>query len=435
MEKKALLIAILILSLLLLGVSGLFLYREYAPEPTPAQPARAVIVIGGESAYRIRVEKEDPVLRVAASYLSHLIAQRTGVALPLCGPEATEGRFVSLSLDEEEGPLYSLALDPGDDLRLRFHVRGEALACVYSLCEKWLTESCGMAEDGSLWIDRELIDKQLSALPCSLPGRLRILTQNLRCSNDDGENLIRDRAARLMRLIRAQSPDLIGTQETTAEWFNYFYVALGDEYAFFGASRDGLGTESGERNTIFYRKDRFELVDGDTFWLSDTPGQPSAFSGSSYPRICTWILFRDLATGGLFYYLNTHLDYEVSEKYGEFALLQLEVLFDGMDEVYARCGHYPVFLTGDFNRTPDSETYAFALTRMRDTRSDALADRSAIDYTYHNYGRAQKLLDYCLYQGDDVLVLDYEIVKNGYGGFISDHYGILTDTFWYGFLN
>ncbi|MCR5576599.1 MAG: endonuclease/exonuclease/phosphatase family protein [Oscillospiraceae bacterium] len=439
MEKKVFILVTFILSILLLTVSALFLYREYTAEQIPAPPARTEIVAGGESSYRIKLAEDDRVCRIAAEYLSYLIKERTGVSLALCGPEAEEGRFLLLALDEaetqKEAPPYSLTLDPDENLCLSFRVRGEELACVHSLCAQWLTDTCGMEEDGTLWISQELIDAQLTGLSCSLPGRLRILTQNLRKYDDGGGNLILDRAARLMRLIRAESLDLIGTQETSLDWFNYLNVALSDQYAFFGSSQNGIGQDSGERNTICYRRDRFDLIAGDTFWLSDSSDQPSTLADGFHRRICTWVLLKDLETGSSFYFVNTHLDYENSEDYGEQAMLQLEVLFAGMDAVYASHGVYPVFLTGDFNQTPGSKTYDLALSRMRDTRTDALVNRSTVDYTFHNYGRSRKLLDYCFYLGDKVLILDYEIMTNGYGGFVSDHYGVMTDAFLYGFIS
>ncbi len=42
------------------------------------------------------------------------------------------------------------------------------------------------------------------------------------------------------------------------------------DYASVGAGRDD-GVKAGEMNPVFYRKDRFDMVRTNTFWLSETP--------------------------------------------------------------------------------------------------------------------------------------------------------------------
>lgn len=45
------------------------------------------------------------------------------------------------------------------------------------------------------------------------------------------------------------------------------------EYAFTGRGRDD-GKDRGEHVAIFYRKDRFQLVEHGDFWLSENPAVP-----------------------------------------------------------------------------------------------------------------------------------------------------------------
>ena len=64
-------------------------------------------------------------------------------------------------------------------------------------------------------------------------------------------------------------PDLLGVQEP----YNYQVADLRaglSDYGFVGVGRND-GDEEGEFCGIFYRQDRFTLVDAGNFWLSDTP--------------------------------------------------------------------------------------------------------------------------------------------------------------------
>ncbi len=70
-------------------------------------------------------------------------------------------------------------------------------------------------------------------------------------------------------LIRRHEPDLIGLQEAELYQARDLIKLLG-EYDWIGVGRDD-GKEQGEATAILFRKSRFELVSGQTFWLSPTP--------------------------------------------------------------------------------------------------------------------------------------------------------------------
>ena len=62
-------------------------------------------------------------------------------------------------------------------------------------------------------------------------------------------------------------------------------------------------------NPIFYKTDKFEVLESGSFWYSETPNVPNTkFSDSYSPRMCNWAHFRVKATGKEFYYFNTHLE-------------------------------------------------------------------------------------------------------------------------------
>lgn len=116
-----------------------------------------------------------------------------------------------------------------------------------------------------------------------------------------------------------------------------------------GRGRDAGG--GGEYSAIFYRPDRVELLETETFWLSETPEVPGSRSwDAAIQRIVTWGKFRHRESGREFFHFNTHFDHVGEQSRRQSARLLLE----RMAEV---AGDAPVVLTGDLNATPDSAAY------------------------------------------------------------------------------
>ena len=253
------------------------------------------------------------------------------------------------------------------------------------------------------------------------PGiSIRVLSQNLRSGDDPDGNSIRERQPRFAELVNTYEPDLIGTQETTFGWNVYLKRVFGEEYAFVGCSREGRDATDGEWNTILYRKDRFALVDSDTFWLTATPQTVSAVSGAKCKRICTWALLRELESGVTVLFCNTHLDHSNDTVRGT----QAEYLIAGLQEFV---GKYPIFLTGDFNAQNTSAPYQTIKKVFADAHQKAKKRNTKVSYTFHGYGKSQKEIDFVFFDPAFAVPQEYCVVSDDFGGFVSDHYGILTD--------
>src|SRR3546814_6755240 len=95
-------------------------------------------------------------------------------------------------------------------------------------------------------------------------------------------------------------------------------------------------------SAIFYKKDRFRLLDHDTFWLSETPEVPSKGWDAALNRICTWGKFRDKESRKEFFYFNLHMDHRGKEARKKSTLLVLE-------KIREIAGKTHVILSGDFN--------------------------------------------------------------------------------------
>ncbi len=193
--------------------------------------------------------------------------------------------------------------------------------------------------------------------PAGDSGELRVLQFNIQTENGNSAPFI-VRAELYRRLLDQLKPDVVGMEEVTTTWRKWLdeYV-FNDSYAGVVEAR----TPGGEANPIYYRKDRFELVDSGTFWLSYTPDVPGSYlEGVNYPRICTWVLLRDRSTGSEFVHMNTHLDHNGQNNSTDGNNIRKNQL--GVIVKFAqRFKGTPMFLTGDLNNrrtTSAGKTYA-----------------------------------------------------------------------------
>ena len=258
---------------------------------------------------------------------------------------------------------------------------------------------------------------------------IKVLSQNVRCADDEGGNTVEQRKTRLKALIDEYKPDLIGTQETTFEW--YIYLRSIKTYGIVGSSRNGHRESSGEWSAVMYNKERFVLMDSDTFWVTSTPDEPSFTENAKCRRICTWAELFDRYTGETIIMANTHLDHSNDTVRTSQAGYLVYHLKNRLKERFTNC---TVYLTGDFNCKNTSKPYETIINNggFVDARKVALEDKSVVNGTYHNYGTKESEIDFCFYKGDEV-VLEYEIISQKYisegetePGFVSDHYGVIV---------
>ncbi len=166
----------------------------------------------------------------------------------------------------------------------------------------------------------------------------------------DGENHWEKRKDFLAETIQAARPDLLGTQETVGFQRDFLAVAL-PGYEGLAVGRED-GKERGEMTAIFWRKERFEKVDGGHFWLSDSPAVAGSMGwDSSLPRMATWVRLRDKAAEGKpVLWVNTHFDH-----IGKVARLESAKLI--RERIGALGKDCALIVTGDFNAGEGSEPY------------------------------------------------------------------------------
>jgi endonuclease/exonuclease/phosphatase family metal-dependent hydrolase len=195
------------------------------------------------------------------------------------------------------------------------------------------------------------------------PG-VKVMSYNVRyASAPDGENHWDKRKAFLAEVVKAFDPDLLGTQETLAVQRDFLAEQL-PTHGVLAAGRDD-GKEKGEMMALYWRKDRFEKLDGGHFWLSETPEKPGSKSwDSSLPRMATWVKLRDLRAPGAkpVLFANTHFDHR-----GQQARLEsAKLLRDRLAKLGEGCS---LIVTGDFNSAEGSEPYQALFGKRGDAES------------------------------------------------------------------
>lgn len=184
----------------------------------------------------------------------------------------------------------------------------------------------------------------------AMADSLNVMSWNIRYDNPgDGVNAWPKRSDWVAEIIVANKTDIAGIQEVLVGQLEDLKARL-PEMAVYGVGRDD-GDLAGEFCPIFYRRDRFELVDRSTFWLSPTP-EKSASKGwdAALPRIASWVKLKDRRSGTAFYVMNTHFDHRGAQARAMSAALLLKRL-------RAQFADHAVLLTGDFNTTPASTPY------------------------------------------------------------------------------
>ncbi|MBR3964721.1 MAG: endonuclease/exonuclease/phosphatase family protein [Clostridia bacterium] len=244
--------------------------------------------------------------------------------------------------------------------------------------------------------------------PPVIDNDLRIMTLNLLVGISSG-----DRADRLIAYLLDASPDVFGVQEMHTTWNSRFMrnKELRERYTSVGEY--GEGGKKGMRCAIFYKTDKFELIETGTKWLTPTPDEVGKIDGSVDYRIATYAILKHKETGFTYVHINTHLD----TKSGEIRKAQVNHLFDAMPDF----GELPVVFTGDFNGAIDSAAYNL-ITQSYGFDNSARVACKGDKYTKptSDYGT----IDFIFIKNYGFVVKEYHVYTESS---ISDHYPVYID--------
>lgn len=256
------------------------------------------------------------------------------------------------------------------------------------------------------------------------PGskELCVMSYNLRFASDKAPNAWPVRRPIMSGLIKQIKPDVFGTQEGVYKQLKELGGDL-PAYDWIGLGRDG--GSKGEFMAVFYRKDRFEPLAYDHFWLSDTPEvMASSTWGNSNRRMVTWVRFLDRDTTQEFYFVNTHFDHEV-----QLARVKAAELLK--QRIQALTPTRPIIVTGDFNATSSNKAYEVLVGDdfLKDTWTTAKERRGEGLGTFNGFKEVPKngaRIDWILSRGDMDVRATEIVTYSKDGQFPSDHFPLVA---------
>ncbi len=262
---------------------------------------------------------------------------------------------------------------------------------------------------------------------------IRVMSFNVRTSTaSDGQNGWSHRKDLFFQTIEAFHPDLVGFQEVRPDQHDDIATRM-KGYGLAGVARDD-GQRKGEWSLIAFRKDRFDLLDGGTFWLSDKPDVPGSIGwDAKLTRICSWARLKDKANGKEFVFANTHYDHVghlARENSSRLIMKTLPKLSQGN----------PIIMTGDFNTKENDPPYQTIMhptepdmAHFIDSFREVHPNRSPDESSFNGFkGTVHGLrIDFILHTPElHALSATIDRTQSPEGRFPSDHYPVTAVLRW-----
>lgn len=244
---------------------------------------------------------------------------------------------------------------------------------------------------------------------------ITIMTYNIRLdAASDGPNNWHHRKDDMIHFFHSENVDFIGVQEALSHQVNYLDQGLAD-YDYIGVGRDD-GNEAGEYMAIFYKPEKWKMVQDSTVWLSENPDKPSRGWDAACNRVITIGIFQN-GQGDTIQIYNTHLDHiGVEARKGSVDLIS--------ELFHFRTKRWPFYLIGDFNFTPDHMLY----NRLSGLLTDATVSDQP-EGTFNGFsldGSFDRRIDFIFYDNPSSISISSEVLypKTKTGLQLSDHFPV-----------
>jgi len=263
----------------------------------------------------------------------------------------------------------------------------------------------------------------------------RILTCNIRVALDEDEAKGVGWSARkdiCLKIIKDKKADIICFQEVIKvqaddlkKYFSSFRL-----FGFDGPEMDPhpTGYFGIAKNPIMFSKDRYELLTGGTYWLSETPLVAGSKSWeTARARHANWVRLKDKKTGKELRIINLHLDHVSNEAKIQQAKMVVE----------ESAQYQPDFIqlfTGDFNSKFDSKVLDSIRNGGWKESYETLYGEKESGFTTHEFegekyekGASKGRIDFIWYKGK-IKPAAANIIKDAINGkYPSDHYFMQAD--------
>ena len=369
----------------------------------------------------------------AAKYIQAWISEKTGYVLPIVS-------------DEEAASEYEIVI--GESTRVSDGMRAERSDSGYKSGKAYIGVT-----GNSLWISGNsrtdfymafrkfisLVEKSNGSLTFSLEKSkafevnqfsLSVMDYNVYYDLNEAKRNPDD----VIVSVKEKNPDIFGLNEAGMDWINKFKAdsEIVAEYAC-AEGKPVDNSKDASYNPIFYRKDMFELVEGGTKWLSDTPDRMSKYKDAKHYQTLTYVILKDKASGEELMYVNVHFDgsndADAHSALKEVRKKQAEVL----KSFVANYIELPIIIGGDFNEGQSSGVISGMSVNTRLKYCSSIADKAInIGTTDINSDFTEKtegvVFDYLFVTSDCITVQKYEQWDNVVNGkYPSDHLPVCAE--------
>lgn len=260
---------------------------------------------------------------------------------------------------------------------------------------------------------------------------IKIMTYNIRFDNSSifttDPNRWSKRKDPMADMIRGYDVDILGIQEGLSWQVDDLAKRLPD-MNWYGIGREN-GKSKGEFTAIFFKKNKFDVLDKGTFWLSETPEKVSIGWDANTYRIASWVVLKQRSSNKIFFVLNAHLDHVGTTARRESMKLILSKLKDLAKDL-------PVIVMGDFNTSATnamtSQDYQ-PNKRLKDSRMMSINRPEGPYGTFISSGKfstdmpIQGRIDF-IFVNNQIEVLTYRVLTDSKNGsYFSDHLPVLIE--------
>lgn len=263
--------------------------------------------------------------------------------------------------------------------------------------------------------------------PLLAQKHLNIMSFNIRYSTmRDSNNAWLYRKDKAAQQVLFHETHILGVQEALHEQIVDLKERL-KRYRYVGVGRDD-GQTKGEYSAIFYDTTRLQVLESQTFWLSETPSVAGSKSwDAAITRIVTWAKMKDKLTKKTFFVFNTHFDHMGKIARRESAKMLL-------DKVHQIAASSAAIITGDFNAQPQDEPIQVLMDknnpkRFLDTKELSQTGHYGPTGTFNGFTpkeTSQEPIDY-IFTKQKLQVLQHATLSQTWNGlFSSDHFPVFA---------
>lgn len=266
-------------------------------------------------------------------------------------------------------------------------------------------------------------------------GSHRVLSCNIRVALDEDEAKGVGWLSRkdiCLKIIKDKKPDIAGFQEVLkgqADDIRKYFPSY-QLFGFDGPEMDAhtTGYHGIAKNPILFSKDRYELLTGGTYWLSETPLVAGSKSwNTARARHANWVRLKEKKTGKELRIVNLHLDHISAEA----KVQQMKMV---VEESAQYQPDYVQLITGDFNSRFDSKVFESVRNGGWKESWETLNGEKEAGFTVHEFqgekyekGPSKGRIDFVWYKGR-IHSTDAAIIRDAVKGkYPSDHFFYQAD--------